>query len=182
MPDTGSKERHAAIIRELDIPAPFGLAEFTARLERQRDRPIRLCPFKAGPGVPCGVWIATVEADYIYHEQGTTRFHINLIALHEISHMLLGHHGLPMWQNLASQVAPDVHPELVRLILGRSAYALPQERDAETLASRILARATSWPRASGSFRFPAGWRGSRGAMRALRLSAPENRIQNGSGG
>ena len=175
MPDAGSKGRHAAIIGDLDIPSPFDLAEFTARLERQRNRPIRLCPFKAGPGVPCGVWIATADADYVYHEQGTTRFHVNLIALHEIAHMLLGHHGRPMWQNLASQVAPDVHPELVRLILGRSAYALPEEREAETLASLILARATSWPRAGGSFRIPGGWPGDRSVLTGLWLSSPADR-------
>ena len=153
MPDAGQKGRHAAIIRELDIPVPFDLGMFTARLERQRNRPIRLCPFRSGPGVPCGVWIATVDADYVYYEQGTTRFHANLIALHEIAHMLLGHQGPPAWRNLARQVAPDVHPGLVRLILGRSAYSSPEEREAETLASRILDRATSWPGAEDRFAF-----------------------------
>jgi hypothetical protein len=157
MPDAGRKGRHAAIIRELDIPAPFNLEEFTARLERQRNRPIRLCPFRSGPGVPCGVWIAIADADYVYYEQDTTRFHVNLIVLHEIAHMVLGHQGLPAWQNLARQIAPDVHPGLVRLLLSRSAYASPEEREAETLASRILERATSWPGAEGRFGVPAGY-------------------------
>ena len=156
MRDAGGKGRHAAIIRELDIPVPFNLGGFTAGLERQRNRPIRLCPFRSGPGVPCGVWIATTSADYIYHEQGTTRFHVNLIVLHEIAHMLLGHQGLPAWQHLARQIAPDVHPGLVRLLLGRSAYASLEEREAETLASRVLDRATAWPGAGGRFRVPVG--------------------------
>ena len=154
MPIAGRKWRHVAIISELDIPVPFDLGEFTTRLERQRNRPIRLCPFRSGPGVPCGVWIATASADYIYHEQGTTPFHVSLIVLHEIAHMLLGHQGLPAWQHLARQVAPDVHPGLVRFLLGRSAYALPEEREAETLASRMLDRATAWPGADGRFRVP----------------------------
>jgi hypothetical protein len=139
------KRRHTAIVRDLDIPRPFGLGEFAARLERQRSRPIMLRPFSSGPGMPCGLWIGTADADYIYYEKGTTPFHITHIALHEIAHMLLGHCGLPAWQNLARQVAPDVHPSLVQLILGRSAYSTPEERDAETLASLILARATDWP-------------------------------------
>ena len=81
----GGKGRHAALVRELDIPAPFDLGEFVAGLERQRHRPIRLSPFSSGPGVPCGLWIGTAEADYIYHEQGTTPYHQTHIALHELA-------------------------------------------------------------------------------------------------
>jgi len=148
----GRKGRHAAIVRDLDIPRPFGLAEFVARLERQRSRPILLRPFSPGPGMPCGLWIGTTEADYIYYENGTTPFHRTLIALHEIAHMLLDHRGPSAWENLARQVAPDVHPSLVQLILSRSAYSTPEERDAETLASRILERATDWPARGSGFR------------------------------
>lgn len=144
MPDTDRKRRHAAIVRDLDIPRPFDLAEFTARLERRRNRPIRLRPFSSGQGAACGLWIATADADYIFAEQDTTPFHRSVIALHEIAHMLLGHGGPVAWQNLARQIAPDVRPALVRLILGRSAYATAEERDAETLASLILQRATAW--------------------------------------
>ena len=72
MLDAGGKGRHAALVRELGIPAPFDLSEFVAGLERQRHQPIRLCPFSSGPGIPCGLWIGTAEAHYIYHEQGTT--------------------------------------------------------------------------------------------------------------
>lgn len=143
MPDSRGNGRHAAIARELDIPAPFDLTEFTARLERQRNRPIRLRPFAFAPGMPTGLWIGTAEADYVYYEQDTTPFHATLIALHEIAHILLGHHGPTAWQNLARHVAPDVHPTLARLILGRSAYDTAEEREAETLASLILERATA---------------------------------------
>ena len=68
----GAKGRHAAIVRELEIPVPFDLGRFVAGLERQRGRPIRLRPFSFGPGCPCGLWIGTADADYIYHEAGTT--------------------------------------------------------------------------------------------------------------
>jgi hypothetical protein len=73
----GGKGRHTALVRELDIAAPFDLSEFVAGLERQRKRhrPIRLCPFSSGPGIPCGLWIGTADAHYIYHEQGTTPYH-----------------------------------------------------------------------------------------------------------
>jgi len=140
----GVKRRHTAIVRNLDIPRPFDLGEFVARLERQRNRPILLRPFSCGPSLPCGLWIGTAEADYIYYEKGTTPFHITHIAMHEIAHMLLDHRGLSAWQNLARQIAPDVHPSLVELIMSRSAYSTPEERDAEILASLMLIRATDW--------------------------------------
>jgi hypothetical protein len=70
----GAKGRHAAIVRELELPVPFDLGQFVAGLERRRARPIRLRPFSSGPGCPCGLWIGTAEADYIYHEAGTTPF------------------------------------------------------------------------------------------------------------
>ena len=134
----GGKGRHAAVVRELDIPVPFDLSEFVAGLERQRHRPIRLSQFSSGPGVPCGLWIGTADADYIYHEQGTTPYHQTHIALHELAHMLLDHRGATqVWERLVNLLVPDVDPQLVQLVLGRSMYSTEEERDAETLASLI---------------------------------------------
>ena len=130
----GGKGRHAALVRELDIPAPFDLDEFVAGLERQRHRPIRLSPFSSGPGVPCGLWIGTAEADYIYHEQGTTPYHQTHIALHELAHMLLDHRGATqVWEGLVNLLVPDVDPQLVQLVPGRSMYTTEEEQDADHL-------------------------------------------------
>ena len=137
--------RCAAIVREVDIPEPFDLSQFMAKLVLQRKRPIFLHPFTAGPGVPCGVWIATDEADYIFHEEGTTPFHKTHIVLHEIAHMLLDHRGGGAWQDLARLLAPDIGPGLARLILGRTAYITVEEREAETLASLILQQGSAAP-------------------------------------
>lgn len=141
-----SNVRVAAIVRELDIPRPFDLGEFVAGLERQRNRPILLRPFSAAPGVPCGLWIATSGADYVFHEQGTTPFHATHIKLHELAHMLLGHrNGTQVWQDLVSILVPDLDPELVQLILGRTAYSTAEERDAETFASLVLGQSGDLP-------------------------------------
>lgn len=150
------KVRYAAIVRDLDIPSPFDLKEFAARLERQRNRPIRLRPVSFAVGAPCGLWIGTADVDYVFYEQDTSPFHRNFIALHELAHMLLGHCGLSAWQSLAHRIAPDISPALVRLMLGRSGYSSPEEQEAETLASLILDRATAWPGVRGRFLIPAG--------------------------
>jgi hypothetical protein len=139
----GARGRHAAIVRELDLPVPFDLGEFVVGLERQRDRPIRLRPFKSGPGCPCGLWIGTADADYVYHEAGTTPFHATHIAVHELAHMLLGHRHREAWEWLIGVLAPDVDQALIQLILGRGAYSTAEEREAETLASLILSSATT---------------------------------------
>ena len=131
----GARGRHAAMVRDLQVPVPFDLGEFVAGLERQRGRPIRLRSFSFGPGGLCGLWIGTADADYIYHEASTTPFHTTHIAVHEIAHMLLGHQHTAAWDQL---LAPDVDHALIRLILGRSGYSTAEEREAETLASLIL--------------------------------------------
>lgn len=139
--------RYAAIVRELDIPEPFDLGRFLARLVLRRKRIILLQSFtSSGPGAPCGLWIGTAKADHIFHEEGTTPFHQRHIIVHEVAHMLLGHHGgTEAWQHLARLLAPDVDPALIRLILGRTAYSTVEEQEAETLASLILERGSSAP-------------------------------------
>ena len=132
-------ERHAAIIRDLEIPVPFDLGLFVACLQRRRGRDIRLCPFRSGAGMPCGFWIGTAETDCIYYERATSPFHQTHIVMHEIAHMLLGHRGrTPAWQGVARVLAPNLNPELIRLILGRGTYGAREEEEAETLASLIL--------------------------------------------
>lgn len=139
MPAGSAARRCAAIIQEIDIPEPFDLGRFLARLVMQRQRMIFLHPFTSGPGVPCGLWIGTAQADHIFHEEGTTAWHQTHIVTHEIAHMLLGHPGgTQVWQNLVSLLAPDVDPSLVQMIVGRSAYSTAEEQEAETLASLIL--------------------------------------------
>ena len=52
--------------------------------------------------------------------------------------MLLDHRGATqVWEKLVNLLIPDVDPQLVQLILGRSMYSTEEERDAETRASLI---------------------------------------------
>ena len=53
----GARGRHAAIVRDLQMPVPFDLGQFVAGLERQRSIPIRLRPFSSGAGCPCGLGV-----------------------------------------------------------------------------------------------------------------------------
>lgn len=139
----GAKGRHGAIVRGLELPVPFDLGQLVVGVERKRGRPIRLRPFSFGPGCPCGVWIGTAGADYIYYEAGTTPFHATHIAVHELAHMLLGHQHEEAWEGLIGVLTPDVDRALIQLILGRGVYRTAEEQEAETLASLILSSATT---------------------------------------
>lgn len=140
----GTKRRLAAIAGDLEIPLPFVLSEFVARLEYARRRPIVIRPFpRPETGPLSGLWLAMENADYIYHADGTSAYHQTHIVLHEIAHLILDHKGARAWQGLARHLTPDVDPELVTLILGRSVYRTAEEHEAETLASFILARAAA---------------------------------------
>jgi hypothetical protein len=143
---TAQRRRCAAIAAAVDIPRPFDLGQFLARLAVRRNRMIFLHPFTSGPGIPCGLWLATDRADHVFHEQGTSPWHQTHITMHEIAHMLLGHgSGHHDGRGLAALLAPDVDPALARLVMGRSAYTTAEEQGAETLASLILGRASGSP-------------------------------------
>jgi hypothetical protein len=156
------RRRCAAIATGLDIPSPFDLDVLLARVAAGRGRMIYLHSFVSGPGIPCGLWLGTAKADHIFTEAGTSPWHRTQIAVHELAHMLLGHSSTGDGAlRLASMVAPDVSPALIRMFLGRSVFLTAEERDAETLASLVLSRASARPAARpagyGAGRLQAAW-------------------------
>lgn len=145
MPAGTAQRRCAAIVADFDIPRPFDLGRFLAQVAARRGRRIFMHPFTSGPGIPCGLWLSTPQADHIFHEADTTPWHRTHIALHELAHILLGH-GSPTGGvvTLADALAPDVPPALAQFILlGRTIYATKEERDAERLASLVLGQASA---------------------------------------
>jgi hypothetical protein len=156
------RRRCAAIAAGLDIPRPFDLDVLLARVAAGRGRKIYLHSFVSGPGIPCGLWLGTAKADHIFTEEGTSPWHRTQIAVHELAHMLLGHSSTGDGAlRLASMLAPDVSPALIRMFLGRSVFFTAEEREAEMLASLVLTRASARPAARppryGAGRLQAAW-------------------------
>lgn len=136
-----------ALARELPIPVPWDRDVFISNLGEMRGRTIRLIPADiAGlADSPCGLWLACKDEDLILHESGTTDYHIDQIVGHEVGHILLGHgrrsaRGCVSTRELkmCRQALPDIDPETVRAVLGRTDYATDQERDAEMFASLLM--------------------------------------------
>ena len=137
------QRRCEARLRELPLPDPFDLGTLCVSLSARRGRAIRLHPVRAPLG-PCGLWVASDEADYIFYEEGTSALHQRHIILHELSHLVCGH-GAPTVAHteLLRLLLPDVGEDAVRRVLARGAYLeAEEEQEAELLASLILARAT----------------------------------------
>jgi hypothetical protein len=118
------------------MPHPFTVEGFCANLGRERRRPVRLIPWSAGRSdAPSGLWVATVQADYIFFDALATGLHRGHIVLHELGHVLLGHHdGV-----LDGQEIPfGVDSALVLAMAGRTrSYDEREELEAELFATYV---------------------------------------------
>ncbi|MEV7525713.1 hypothetical protein [Streptomyces sp. NPDC091371] len=117
------------------MPHPFSLDELCNRIAEQRGRPIRLHPLPkeaAETGV-CGLWVGTASVDYVFYEAQTTPLHREHIVLHELGHILFGHHSVEGEES-------DGNDGHVPTVLGRTNYTTRQEQEAEMLASMIRIR------------------------------------------
>ncbi|MEU8774425.1 hypothetical protein [Streptomyces sp. NPDC048606] len=126
------RKRCEVILGHMDLAPPLSLDTLCARIAERRGRPIRLHPLPeeaAASGV-CGLWVGTDTVDHVFYEDRTTPLHREHIVLHELGHILFGHHSLDGEES-------DGHAPVV---LGRTDYSTRQEREAEMLASMIRVR------------------------------------------
>ena len=138
------RRRCRARLRELTLPDPFDLTELCRSVSIGRGRPlhVRGIPGPTCRARPCGIWIATDDEDWIFVDQQTSPLHRQHIVLHELAHMLCGHAAGELPENdMLGRLFPDLSPAMVRTVLSRTSYQSEPEREAELLASLILARA-----------------------------------------
>lgn len=131
----------------VSLPEPFDAEAFVAGLAAVRGRPIELMPVSAPEGAPCGLLMSTERADYILYPTNTTALHRRHILLHEVGHLLCGHTGSGAGADGAAidaaagrQLMPNLSPELVRRVLGRTTYTEVEEREAELVATLLAQR------------------------------------------
>jgi len=125
----------------LPLREPYSSAQLVDDLAAARGRPIHITPLTwlDGPSLPCGVWIATGDTDYVFIAKGATGVHREQIVLHEIGHIVCGH-GSAGSSELLEQLMPNINPATIHKVLSRSSYSQPQEREAELVATLALAR------------------------------------------
>lgn len=133
------KKRCQNLIDTLDLPEPFDIGGFCRRLAETRGRPLRLIALDLPHGFPCGMWLNTAHADYVFHERNTSPAHRAHIVVHELGHMVFGHQGRSALGDTFSELLlPDLAPDMIRRMLGRALYNSVEELEAETFASLIL--------------------------------------------
>jgi hypothetical protein len=144
------RRRCRRLLNDLGIRPPLDVVELCRRFGDMRGKPIRLVAHPIPVPGPFGVWISTTAADYILYQRETTKPHQAHIVLHELGHILAGHHGDQDDDALLVQLYPDVEPDVlreqypdlepdaVRRALRRTSYDTEQEREAELVATIIL--------------------------------------------
>ncbi len=140
-------QRAREVADAVSLPEPFDAGAFVAALAAERGRPIELMPVSAPEGAPCGLLMSTERADYILYPTNTTALHRRHILLHEVGHLLCGHvgsdggaDGVAIDAAAGRQLMPNLSPELVRRVLGRTTYSEVEEREAELVASLLAQR------------------------------------------
>ncbi|MFI7120892.1 hypothetical protein [Amycolatopsis sp. NPDC049868] len=129
------------------LPEPFDAESFVAELALERGRPIELMQVSVPSNGPCGLLMSTERADYILYPTNTTALHRRHILLHEVGHLLCGHvgadagaDGIVLDAAAGKALMPNLAPELVRRVLGRTGYSAVEEQEAELLASLLAQR------------------------------------------
>jgi hypothetical protein len=131
-------------LQDLQIPEPFDIDVLCDMLAKRRGRPMRFTslPEPRVIDTPSALWIAYEDEDVIFVEDATSPFHREHLIAHELGHMLCNHvTPLRLEGDYAKRLVPDLDPDLIKLMLGRTSYTTEQEREAETLATLILSRA-----------------------------------------
>ncbi|MFI6041182.1 hypothetical protein ACIA8C_06080 [Nocardia sp. NPDC051321] len=134
------RRRLRRLLVELDIQPPLDVATLCRRVGEQRGKPIQLVAHPIPIPGPFGAWIATATVDYILYQQETTKAHQDHIVLHELGHLLAGHHSDEQDDSLMTELFPfsGLSPDDVRTVLRRTCYDTVEEREAETVATIIL--------------------------------------------
>lgn len=136
------REKCEATLRTLTLPRPFAVEAFCTMLAQARDRPLHLLPLPSSDDGPCGLWVSTADADYVFHQVATSRLHQEHIILHELAHMIFDHVAIRgSAERLQDRLLPRLDPRMVATVLARSSYSTEQELEAETLADLIGGRA-----------------------------------------
>lgn len=130
------------LLTSLDLPDGVDIVTLCQRLGERRRRPVRLVPFELNQPQLYGIWFATDEADYITYERRTSPLHQEHIIAHELAHIVRGHGGFVREGDpaAAAGLLPTVDAGVVRAMLPRSGYSDSDEREAEAMASLLLAR------------------------------------------
>ncbi|GAA0609573.1 hypothetical protein GCM10010174_28610 [Kutzneria viridogrisea] len=95
-----------------------------------------------------GLWAQTNDGVHVIIVTTTRSWlHRLLILLHEIAHMLCGHTPMQMQADESNKILfPDVSPEMLRILAGRTSLSPREEREADRVAGFLTRGLLDWAR------------------------------------
>ncbi|MFG1953729.1 hypothetical protein [Micromonospora sp. NPDC048830] len=138
------KRRSCRLLRRLGValPVPLTVPALVSALEEERGRPIQFVAMTVDePAGPCGLWVATAEADYVLYNRDSSPVLQVQTTLHELMHIALKHTGAAVVDGVAHLVeSVDADGAETMLARSSSSFDQQQEMDAELLATYLGAR------------------------------------------
>ncbi|POX38810.1 hypothetical protein C3486_21255 [Streptomyces sp. Ru73] len=137
------RERRRALrrIRRLRLPGTPTLQDVVDAVAATRSRPISITTRRL-PLPVSGICARLEKQDVIVVDGSAPQLSQVLAVCHELAHLLCGH--TPTQDSLlddatVSTLLPGVRPDVARaVLLGRTRYGAPLEREAEFLATRLV--------------------------------------------
>jgi hypothetical protein len=124
----------------LELPTPFTIEAFCARLGVCLGRQIVLCPvnttFATSTG-PCGLWVRIQGADLFFYEQATSSYHKDHVLAHEAGHAAFGDPSTVVLDEDELAGLVGLSPVTVQRVRGRTSYDKPRERRAEVFGTVV---------------------------------------------
>lgn len=152
--DKELRRRCEEVVGRLEFPDPFDVHQLCRLLGEQRGRPIHLTPLPLPANSPCGLIVSTDTFDAIFYQANTSRLHQEHIIAHELGHLLGGHQPVTgLGTELSETLLPNLNPQLIQRVLGRTGYAAVEEREAELIAS-LISRAANTPQSVSTWVAP----------------------------
>jgi hypothetical protein len=142
MSERAMRKRCERTLRALDLRPPVRVPVLCERLGARRGRPIRLVPYPLPAPGPSGLLITSTTADYVLYQQHTTASHQDHIVLHEVGHLIAEHPSVELDERAWSLLDPMTLRATIGQALARTCYDTEREREAELVATIILARAS----------------------------------------
>ncbi len=163
MKERALRRRCKRELQSLQVQPPLDVETLCRLLGERRGRPIRLVPYGLPVSGPSGLWIGTDSADYIFHQRETSKAHQDHIIMHEVGHILAGHSNREADGGVLQALMPNISPDVVKSMLGRTSYDEEQEREAELIATIIM----GWAMLEETRPRPSGDRATRRIQAAL---------------
>ena len=118
------RRESAQILDTLGVDRKAGLDEVSAAVEELCGKPMIVEGIRM-PFGHAGAWLDTDEFNFIFYHKGVPEHHRATIVGHEIGHIIRGLNSQTPGNSIeiATLLAPTLHPQLVRRLLSRSSYS-----------------------------------------------------------